>query len=183
MNDQPTLAEQLGHASVVQTSNTYGRGPVPAATTDLDLPSLYPLARVIAGVVRTTPVRLGPGGVDDLICQLTVKVAAYMGREVIPPASVSPTAVLLATQCDACQHTLNWHTNYAGCTVPLCVCGRFQPPAEELPAVPDRLADVLRIVTEYVIESNDIGGLDANDLTDRLEQAGHQLPDTDEDAE
>ncbi|HET6355994.1 hypothetical protein [Streptomyces sp.] len=44
--------------------------------------------------------------------------------------SASPTAVLLASRCDACRHTLNRHANYAGCTVPLCVCGRFQPPAE-----------------------------------------------------
>lgn len=50
-----------------------------------------------------------------------------------PPRDVSPTAALLASRCDACQHTLNRHTNYAGCTVPLCVCGRFQPPADEEP--------------------------------------------------
>lgn len=46
----------------------------------------------------------------------------------------SPTAVLLASRCHACQHTLNWHRNDVGCTVPLCVCGRFQPPAEEQPS-------------------------------------------------
>ncbi|MBA4865955.1 hypothetical protein H1V43_32345 [Streptomyces sp. PSKA54] len=45
-------------------------------------------------------------------------------------ASTSPTAVYLATPCDACRHTLNWHRNDIGCTVPSCVCGRFQPPAE-----------------------------------------------------
>ncbi|MCZ4513504.1 hypothetical protein O3Q52_36235 [Streptomyces sp. ActVer] len=44
---------------------------------------------------------------------------------------VSPAAVLLSTRCDACRHTLNWHRNDIGCTVALCVCGRFQPPAEE----------------------------------------------------
>ncbi|MCD2461950.1 hypothetical protein MBT42_00055 [Streptomyces sp. MBT42] len=36
--------------------------------------------------------------------------------------------------------------------------------------------EVLRIVTEYVVESNDIGGLDCNDLADRLRAAGHPLP-------
>ncbi|MGW9437976.1 hypothetical protein [Streptomyces sp. NPDC055607] len=36
--------------------------------------------------------------------------------------------------------------------------------------------DVLRIVTEYVVESNDVGGLDCNDLADRLRAAGHPLP-------
>ncbi|MFD4855089.1 hypothetical protein [Streptomyces atratus] len=42
------------------------------------------------------------------------------------------------------------------------------------------LGKVLGIVTEYVIESNDIGGLDANDLTGRLEQAGFPLPNDEE---
>ncbi|WP_327162835.1 hypothetical protein [Streptomyces zaomyceticus] len=37
--------------------------------------------------------------------------------------------------------------------------------------------EVLRIVTEYVVESNDVGGLDCNDLTDRLTAAGYPLPD------
>ncbi|RSS32566.1 hypothetical protein [Streptomyces sp. WAC08241] len=36
--------------------------------------------------------------------------------------------------------------------------------------------DVLRIVTEYVVESNDIGGIDCNDLANRLRAAGHPLP-------
>jgi len=48
--------------------------------------------------------------------------------------NASPTAVLLATPCDACEHTLNWHRNEVGCTVPNCVCGRYQPPAEEQPS-------------------------------------------------
>ncbi|MEC4016061.1 hypothetical protein [Streptomyces sp. H27-D2] len=38
-------------------------------------------------------------------------------------------------------------------------------------------ADVLRIVTDWVVEANDIGGIDADDLVFRLEQAGHPLPD------
>ncbi|WP_431980040.1 hypothetical protein [Streptomyces qinglanensis] len=41
------------------------------------------------------------------------------------------TAALLASSCDACQHTLNWHRNDVGCTVPRCVCGRFQPTTPE----------------------------------------------------
>ncbi|MFF3128649.1 hypothetical protein ACFVRD_41790 [Streptomyces sp. NPDC057908] len=44
------------------------------------------------------------------------------------PTSISPTAALLATDCDACRHTLNWHRNDVGCTVPLCVCSQFQQP-------------------------------------------------------
>lgn len=98
---------------------------------DLDLTPLKPLAQVIAETVLTTPVRLCPGGADDLISELTIKVAAYMGREVIP--SISPAAALLASRCDACQHTLNWHRNDVGCTVALCTCGPFQPPTGEQP--------------------------------------------------
>lgn len=43
--------------------------------------------------------------------------------------ATSPMTVYLSTPCDACHHTLNWHRNDVGCTVPLCVCGRFQEPA------------------------------------------------------
>jgi len=50
--------------------------------TDVDLSPLNPLARVIAEAVRTTPVRFGPGGTDDLISEITIRVAAYMGRVV-----------------------------------------------------------------------------------------------------
>jgi hypothetical protein len=49
-----------------------------------------------------------------------------------PPAETQ-AAVLLSTRCDTCQHTLNWHRNDLGCTVTRCVCGRFQPPADEQP--------------------------------------------------
>ncbi|MFJ8301302.1 hypothetical protein ACIQ9R_36125 [Streptomyces sp. NPDC094447] len=37
-------------------------------------------------------------------------------------------------------------------------------------------AAILRVVAEYVTESNDLGGLDANDLVTRLEAAGFTLP-------
>lgn len=47
-----------------------------------DLKPLAPLARTIAETVRDTPVRLGaPEGAADLVAQLTVKAAAYMGQE------------------------------------------------------------------------------------------------------
>ncbi|MCX5584241.1 hypothetical protein [Streptomyces erythrochromogenes] len=41
--------------------------------------------------------------------------------------------------------------------------------------VQQRLDEVLRIVTDYVIESNDVGGIDCNDLADRLRTAGYPL--------
>ncbi|WP_330173028.1 hypothetical protein OG875_05115 [Streptomyces sp. NBC_01498] len=44
------------------------------------------------------------------------------------------------------------------------------------------LDTMLRIITEYVVESNDIGGLDANDLVSRLGSAGFPLPDEDGEA-
>ncbi|KOV86089.1 MULTISPECIES: hypothetical protein [unclassified Streptomyces] len=43
------------------------------------------------------------------------------------PAQDGKAAALLSTPCDACDHTLNWHRNDVGCTVPRCVCGRWQP--------------------------------------------------------
>lgn len=43
------------------------------------------------------------------------------------------------------------------------------------------LAEVMRIVENYVIESNDNGGIDCNDLVNRLERAGYPLPDNDND--
>jgi hypothetical protein len=81
-----------------------------------------------------------------------------------PPAetaSVSPTAVLRATPCDACRHTLNWHRNDVGCTVPRCVCGRFQPPTEAVPAqpgketeptpIPDDIASEISTLTDIAV--------------------------------
>jgi hypothetical protein len=54
-----------------------------------DLQPLAPLARTIAETVRDTPVRLGtPEGAADLVAQLTVKVAAYMGRELGSDAKI-----------------------------------------------------------------------------------------------
>lgn len=61
-----------------------------------DLTPLRPLAEVIAETVRTTPIRLCPGGTDDLISNLTVKVAAYVGREVLPDIPPAPAP---AAQC------------------------------------------------------------------------------------
>jgi hypothetical protein len=54
-----------------------------------------------------------------------------LADEAQPPAKPSPTAVYLATPCDTCGHTLNWHRNDVGCTAPRCVCGRFHQPDDE----------------------------------------------------
>ncbi|MFI5649960.1 hypothetical protein ACIA71_01905 [Streptomyces anulatus] len=67
--------------------------------------------------------------------------------------TTAPTvAAMLATPCDACDHTLNWHRNDVGCTVPRCVCGRFQDPVEPAAAPPapaDRAA-TLREAADHV---------------------------------
>ncbi|WP_431772210.1 hypothetical protein [Streptomyces cucumeris] len=39
------------------------------------------------------------------------------------------------------------------------------------------LAEVLRIMSDWCVEANEVGGVDAGDLAFRLEQAGHPLPD------
>ncbi|MFJ3601861.1 hypothetical protein ACIPVA_03600 [Streptomyces anulatus] len=65
------------------------------------------------------------------------------------PAAVPSTAAMLSTPCDACDHTLNWHRNDVGCTVPRCVCGRFQDPVEATapPAPADRAAEAKAATT------------------------------------
>lgn len=45
------------------------------------------------------------------------------------PTTASPTAVLLATPCEICEHTLNWHRNDVGCIAERCVCAQFEHPA------------------------------------------------------
>lgn len=58
--------------------------------TDADLlAELAPLAGVIAGKLRTVPVRLGPGGTDDLITELTLAVAVHVGRHVLPAEALA----------------------------------------------------------------------------------------------
>ncbi|MFH9579075.1 hypothetical protein ACH4MO_13890 [Streptomyces globisporus] len=87
-------------------------------------------------------------------------VAATVARQLLGtttgagPAAVPSTAAMLSTPCDACDHTLNWHRNDVGCTVPRCVCGRFQDPVEAaaLPAPADRAA-VLREAAEVAVRA------------------------------
>lgn len=46
---------------------------------------LVPLRDVVREAVLERPVVLTELGVDDLVSRVTVAVAAYMGREVVPP--------------------------------------------------------------------------------------------------
>jgi hypothetical protein len=53
--------------------------------TDAELlAELGPLAAVIADKVNSVPVRLCPGGTDDLVSEITLAVAVYVGRHVLP---------------------------------------------------------------------------------------------------
>lgn len=64
------------------------------ANPEPGLSALGPLARVIADKVSTVPVRHCLGGTDDLVNELTLAVAVYVGRHVLPvegPA-VAPSA-------------------------------------------------------------------------------------------
>jgi hypothetical protein len=49
-----------------------------------DLRILAPLAGLIEQTIRDTPIRIGPGGTDDLTAQLTVKTCVWVGKNVLP---------------------------------------------------------------------------------------------------
>lgn len=53
-------------------------------STDTDLATLQPLAALIEKTIRDTPIRMGPGGTDDLTAQLTVKTCVWVGKNVLP---------------------------------------------------------------------------------------------------
>ncbi|MFE4330147.1 hypothetical protein ACFRQM_11975 [Streptomyces sp. NPDC056831] len=68
-----------------------------------------------------------PSAPDDLLNQRAHDWSPEQ-QSTAEPETVLPTAVLLGTPCDACEHTLNWHRNDVGCIVPRCVCSQFQQP-------------------------------------------------------
>lgn len=49
-----------------------------------ELRPLAPLATLIEQTIRDTPIRMGPGGTDDLTAQLTVKTCVWVGKNVLP---------------------------------------------------------------------------------------------------
>ncbi|MFJ8798466.1 NUDIX hydrolase [Streptomyces sp. NPDC102487] len=51
---------------------------------EADLLGLVPLASLIEKTIRDTPIRMGPGGTDDLTAQLTVKTCVWVGKNVLP---------------------------------------------------------------------------------------------------
>jgi hypothetical protein len=53
-------------------------------STDTDLATLQPLAALIEKTIRDTPIRMGPGGTDDLTAQLTLKTCVWVGKNVLP---------------------------------------------------------------------------------------------------
>lgn len=66
---------------------------------------------------------------DHELCEPDCGPSRVAGEAPQPETQADAQGALLATRCDACRHTLNWHRNDVGCTVALCVCGRFQDPA------------------------------------------------------
>jgi hypothetical protein len=53
--------------------------------TDTDpIAVLAPLTQTIEEIVRNTPIRLGPGGTDQLAADLTVRTAVWIGKNVLP---------------------------------------------------------------------------------------------------
>lgn len=73
---------------------------LPAETLDekaARLSPLAPLRDVIARALATTPVHLGPGGSDALIDDLTLAVAIYTAREVLPPGLLGVDATVSST--------------------------------------------------------------------------------------
>ncbi|MEX3206044.1 hypothetical protein [Streptomyces acidiscabies] len=68
--------------------------------TDTEIAAeLAPLIRVIATTIHDTPVRLGsPQGAADLAATIAVHVAAYIGREVLPPPDEETKALRLRAE-------------------------------------------------------------------------------------
>ncbi|MFH9404921.1 hypothetical protein ACH4JS_34940 [Streptomyces sp. NPDC017638] len=65
-------------------------------TAEPDLTELAPLVRVVTAALRETPLTLGtPAGIADLAATITVRVAAYVGREVLPPGPPVDRAAVL----------------------------------------------------------------------------------------
>lgn len=107
MTKHDALVEQLGHATIEQTTQTYApaaeqkqQATARAATAEPDLTELGPLVRVITAALRETPITLGtPAGCADLAAAIAVRVAVYVGREVLPSGPPdSRTATLTAAE-------------------------------------------------------------------------------------
>ncbi|MFH9610461.1 hypothetical protein [Streptomyces sp. NPDC017448] len=111
-----------------------------------------PLHTALACWLEATAHRLDasthPGWQSTVVDPGALAVARQLlgATETAPSAASPSTAAMLATPCDACDHTLNWHRNDVGCTVPRCVCGRFQDPIEP-PAAPPAPADRAAVLT------------------------------------
>lgn len=136
-------------------------------------------------------VELHPAEIADVLDDFTPDAEAFDSTKALYRLLVESLAVFSPTLADVAK---------PGPTgAPRCVCGdpieRWTGPVDPgwvhspgsdtpctdaRPTSRDRVDKVLRIVNEWVIESNDVGGVDAGDLAWRLEQAGFPLPDTDD---
>ncbi|GGR70895.1 MULTISPECIES: hypothetical protein [Streptomyces] len=84
-----------------------------ATTAEPDLTELAPLVRVVTGALRETPLTLGtPAGIADLAATITVRVAAYVGREVLPPDLPANRAVVRAEVLRMAEMALRERANH-----------------------------------------------------------------------
>lgn len=115
------------------------------------LAELAPLARVIAKTLHDTPVRLGsPDTTPDLIGALTVAVAVYIGREVLPPGALDEARPPATTWTVEAQRTNGewgaWSAPYTDRSEAL------DDAAQSAEAAPRRSYRVVRTTTITTVE-------------------------------
>lgn len=83
----PTVPTPHDHAYSAET----------LAEKEARLNPLAPLRALVARTLRDTPVWLGPGGHDILINDLTIAIALYTARDVLPAGLLGEDAVMSST--------------------------------------------------------------------------------------
>ncbi|MEV5184197.1 hypothetical protein AB0K88_31095 [Streptomyces werraensis] len=127
---------RLGNATIRGSVGVFGdeRHAAFTALARDAVPAL--LAELAAVRAERNSARAALRDATEQIARLEAEYGEAMARvaELERPAvDLKPTvvAMYLATPCDTCNHTLNWHRNDVGCTVGDCVCGRFVEPTEQ----------------------------------------------------
>lgn len=125
----------------------------PRPTTAELLAELGPLHTVIVKTLATTPVRLGPGGTDQLADDLTLALALHISRDVLPvdalalanpPHPSDTTWRIEVPMRGQWQRTATGYTNRDG------ALDSYQNWIDAHPAMMSRL---VRATTTYAIEA------------------------------